>query len=104
MSQAKMNNAFQVLMTEAPNHAKVWSECFIGLDQASTLDKKTEELVYIAVLAAVRLYSSIPFHVLQAKKSGAAKSDIISAVLTGLPAAGNCVVEALPKVIEAYDS
>ena len=31
-----------------------------GLEEASALDKKTEELTYLAVLAALRLKSGVP--------------------------------------------
>jgi len=42
-----------------------------GLDEASALDKKTEELAYLAVLAAMRMESGVPFHVASAKAAGA---------------------------------
>ena len=38
-----------------------------------------------------------------AKKSGATKEEVISAILVGLPAVGNEVINALPAAIEAYD-
>jgi alkylhydroperoxidase/carboxymuconolactone decarboxylase family protein YurZ len=53
---------------------------------ASKLDQKTSELAYIAVLAAVRLEGGVSFHVKQAKELGAARDEIISAILVGLPA------------------
>ena len=74
-----------------------------GLDQASALDKKTEELAYIAVLAAARLNSGIPFHVASAKQNGATREEIISAVLIGLPAVGNAVIQSLPVALDAFD-
>ncbi|MNH43861.1 Carboxymuconolactone decarboxylase family protein [compost metagenome] len=74
------------------------------LDAASRLDPKTEEIAYIAVLAAIRLESGLPFHVKHAKQLGATREEIISAVLLGLPAAGNVVVQALPAALQAYDS
>jgi alkylhydroperoxidase/carboxymuconolactone decarboxylase family protein YurZ len=73
------------------------------LDKASSLDKKTEALAYLSVLAAVRLDSGIPFHVKEAKALGASREEIISAILVGLPAVGNAVVSSLPIAIEAYD-
>ena len=74
-----------------------------GLDKASALDRKTEELAYLAVLAAQRLVSGIPFHVASAKAAGATRAEIISAVLIGLPAVGNTVIEALPVALAAFD-
>ena len=73
------------------------------LDKTSALDKKTEELAYIAVLAAVRLEGGLPFHVKMAKAHGATRAEIISAVLVGLPATGNIVIQALPIALAAFD-
>jgi len=73
------------------------------LDGASKLDKKTEEIAYIAVLAALRLEGGLPFHVKHAKSIGATRDEIISAVLVGLPATGNVVIQALPIALQAFD-
>ena len=99
----KISNAFQTFLSEAPEHAKAWMEAVQELDKASVLDKKTEELAYLAVLASQRLTSGIPFHVGMAKQAGATRAEIIAAVLIGLPAVGNTVIEALPVALEAYD-
>ncbi len=73
------------------------------LDAASKLDKKTEELAYLAVLSATRLESGIPFHTKMAKAHGATREEVISSILVGLPAVGSCVVGALPVALSAYD-
>ena len=98
-----VSNAFQIFMNEAPEQAKAWLGAAKGLDQASQLDKKTEALAYLAVLAAMRLTSGIPFHVQEAKSAGASRQEIISAILVGLPAAGNCVIQSLPVALETFD-
>lgn len=103
MDKPTVSNAFQTFMTEAPEQSKAWMEVVQKLDSASKLDKKTEELAYIAVLASARLESGIPFHVKQAKMLGATREEIISAVLVGLPAVGNTVISSLPAAIHAYD-
>lgn len=99
-----MSDAFQVFMREAPKHAQAWMTGVQGLGQASALEKKTEGLAYLAVLAALRLESGIPFHVALAKQAGASREEVISAILVGLPAAGNVVTRSLPVAIQAYDS
>jgi alkylhydroperoxidase/carboxymuconolactone decarboxylase family protein YurZ len=99
-----MSNAFQLFMTEAPKHARAWMTAAKSLDEACVLDKKTECLVYIAVLAVLGLDSGIPFHVMQAAEAGASREEVISAVLLGLPAAGNIVTRSLPAALNAYDS
>jgi len=103
MDKNLVSNAFQTFMKEAPEHSKAWMEVVQKLDNASKLDNKTEELAYIAVLAAVRLESGIAFHVKHAKELGATREEIISAVLVGLPAVGNIVTASLPIAINAYD-
>lgn len=98
------SNAFMTFRKEAPEQQQAWMEAVHKLDAASSLDFKTEEIAYIAVLAAVRLESGLPFHVKHAKQLGATREEIISAVLLGLPAVGNAVVQALPAALQAYDS
>jgi alkylhydroperoxidase/carboxymuconolactone decarboxylase family protein YurZ len=99
----KISNAFECFMKEAPAQSKAWMGAVTALDGASALDKKTEELAYIAVLAAQGLLSGLPFHAGHAKELGATRDELISAVLVGLPAVGNRVTAALPVVLEAYD-
>ncbi len=99
-----VSNAFQTFIKEAPEYQKIWMETVQKLDGASKLDSKTEELAYIAVLASVRLENGLPFHVKHAKSLGATREEIISAVLVGLPAVGNTVIQALPIAINAYDN
>ncbi len=99
-----ISNAFQIFMQEAPQHAQAWGSMVQGLANASALDKKTSALAYLAVLAALRLESGVPFHVQAAKQLGASREEVISAILVGLPAAGHCVTQVLPAAIAAYDA
>jgi alkylhydroperoxidase/carboxymuconolactone decarboxylase family protein YurZ len=99
-----ISNAFQTFMQEAPGHAQAWGSMVQGVAQASALDAKTEELAYLAVLAALRMESGIPFHVHSAKQAGASRDEVISAILVGLPAAGHSVTQVLPAALAAYDA
>jgi alkylhydroperoxidase/carboxymuconolactone decarboxylase family protein YurZ len=99
-----VSKAFQAFMSEAPNHAKAWSAAVQALAGASALDEKTSALAYLAVLAALRMEGGVPFHVQAAKKAGASRQEIISAILIGLPAAGNAVTVCLPAALAAFDS
>lgn len=103
MNQKNVSTAFQTFLTEAPAQAGAWMEAVHKLDAASCLDKKTEELAYLAVLAALGLESGIPFHVKSAKIVGAARDEIKSAILLGLPAVGNRVISSLPMALAAFD-
>lgn len=102
--ESLMSDAFQVFMNEAPSHAEVWMGAVQGLGGASALDKKTESLAYLAALSALGLESGVPFHVQQAKEAGASRDEVISAILVGLPAAGNIVTRCLPAAIRSFDS
>jgi alkylhydroperoxidase/carboxymuconolactone decarboxylase family protein YurZ len=102
--QPSISNSFRLFMSEAPQHAQAWMTAVKGLDNACALDKKTEALAYLAVLAALRLESGIPFHVQSAKQAGASRDEVISAILVGLPAAGLGVTQVLPAAIAAYDA
>lgn len=98
-----VSKAFETFVKEAPAQQAAWMEAVQKLDKASALDKKTEEIAYLAVLAAVRLESGLPFHVQTAKAHGATREEIISAILVGLPAVGNVVIQSLPVALEAFD-
>lgn len=102
--QPGMSNAFRVFMHEASGHAQAWMGAVRGLDDASALDKKTEEPAYVAVPAALRLESGVPLHVQLAKEAGASREEVISAILVGLPAAGQGVTQVLPTAIATYDA
>jgi alkylhydroperoxidase/carboxymuconolactone decarboxylase family protein YurZ len=99
-----ISNAFQTFMTESSGHAQAWGGMVQGLANASALDAKTSVLAYLAVLAALRMESGVPFHVQMAKKAGASREEVISAILLGLPAAGHSVTQALPVALAAYDA
>jgi alkylhydroperoxidase/carboxymuconolactone decarboxylase family protein YurZ len=100
----RVSTSFQAFMTEAPKHSQAWMTAVQGLDAACALDKKTEELAYLAVLAALRLESGVPFHVRSVKEAGATREEVISAILVGLPAAGNAVTQVLPAAVAAFDA
>jgi alkylhydroperoxidase/carboxymuconolactone decarboxylase family protein YurZ len=101
---SSVSKAFQVFMADAPRHAQAWGGMVQGLANASALDGKTAALAYLAVLAALRLESGVPFHVQQAKQQGASRDEVISAILVGLPAVGHGVTQVLPAAIAAYDA
>jgi alkylhydroperoxidase/carboxymuconolactone decarboxylase family protein YurZ len=99
-----ISDAFQTFLKESPKHAQAWMTATRDLGGASALDTKTHALAYLAVLAALRLESGVPFHVAHAKEAGASRDEVISAILVGLPSAGSVVTQALPAAIRAYDA
>ncbi|HMM20805.1 MAG TPA: carboxymuconolactone decarboxylase family protein [Selenomonadales bacterium] len=103
MDKTGISNAFRTFLQETPAYSGAWMEMVQKVDAANALDAKTKALSYLAVLAAVGLTSGVPFHAQEARKLGASRDEVIGAVLVGLPAAGNRVIQALPAAIEAYD-
>jgi alkylhydroperoxidase/carboxymuconolactone decarboxylase family protein YurZ len=101
---AGVSSAFQAFATQATAHAAAWGEAARALEKACALDARTKDLAYLAVLAAMRLEGGIPFHVASAKHNGATREEVISAILLGLPAAGNAVTACLPAALSAYDA
>lgn len=99
-----VSTAFQVFLAEAPAHAGAWMRAAQELGSASALDPKTSALAYLAVLAVLRMESGVPFHVQAAKRAGATRGEVLSAILLGLPAAGNAVTQSLPAALAAYDA
>lgn len=102
--QSGVSDSFQCFLREASGHAEAWMSAVRGLDAASALDDKTAELAYLAVMAAMRLETGLPFHVQMAKRHGATRDEVMSAILVGLPAAGQVVIRALPIALAAYDA
>lgn len=98
-----VSDAFQLFANECPAHAAAWMTAVRALGEASALDPKTRTLAYLAVLAALRLESGVPFHVAHAREVGASRDEVISAILVGLPAAGHVVTQVLPAALQAYD-
>jgi len=98
---AGVSPAFQAFLAEAPAHARAWMQAVEQLGAASALDEKTAALAYLAVLAALRLESGVPFHVRIAKEAGATRAEVVSAIVIGLPAAGNAATLCLPAALAA---
>lgn len=100
-NQGQVSASFRAFLSDAPAHASAWMGAVQGLSNASALDAKTKALMYLGVLAALGLTSGIPFHATQALRAGATKGEIISAILVGLPAAGQIVLQSLPPATES---
>jgi alkylhydroperoxidase/carboxymuconolactone decarboxylase family protein YurZ len=98
-----VSDSFRIFLEQAPQFSGPWMQAVQQLSQASSLDARTRELAYLAVLAAVGLTSGVAFHAGLAKQAGASRQDVISAVLLGLPAAGMRVIQSLPAALEAFD-
>jgi AhpD family alkylhydroperoxidase len=99
-----ISTAFASFAEQAPQFQQPWMAMVTQLASATALDAKTEELAYLAVLAAAGMESGIPFHVASARGAGATRDEVISALLVGLPAVGQRVISSLPAALAAYDA
>lgn len=98
-----VSDGFQLFLREGGAVSGAFMEMVTRAAGASALDRKTDELAYIAVLAATRMSGGLAFHVKSAKALGATRDEVKSAVLAGLPAVGLQVIEALPAALSSYD-
>ncbi len=57
-----VSQAFQTFLSQAPGQAQAWGKMVQELDAVSVLDVRTRTLAYLAVLAAMRLESGLPWH------------------------------------------
>ena len=99
-----ISTAFQMFATEAPAQHAAWMSAVGSLGDASALDERSEELAYVAVLAASGMHTGLPFHVRRLRELGVTRDEVVSAVLVGLPAVGHQVVAALPVALAAFDA
>lgn len=98
-----VSDGFMTFMREGGAVSQAFMEMVTRASEASALGRKTDELAYIAVLAAVRMSGGMAFHVKSAKKLGATRDEVKSAVLVGLPAVGLQVLDSLPLALCSYD-
>jgi len=98
-----MADSLNMFMKEAGETSKAYMNMVMQLSQSSALDRKTQELAYIAVLAATKMAGGLGYHVKSVKGLGASREEVKSAVLVGLPAVGIAVAEALDIALKAFD-
>lgn len=94
--------SFAAFLSQAPDHAGAWMDAVKGLDRACALDPRTRSLAYLSVLAALGREGGVPFHAAEAKRAGASRAEVASAILIGLPAAGNGVIASLPAALAVF--
>ncbi|MBE6832766.1 MAG: carboxymuconolactone decarboxylase family protein [[Clostridium] sporosphaeroides] len=100
MTMEKVTNGFELLMTETNGVGQAFMDAVFQMSEKSALEKKTQELAYIAVLVSTRMYGGLPFHIHRAAELGASKEEIKSAMLVPLPIVGIQVADALPYLAE----
>lgn len=100
----KVGNALKAFFVNAPEQARAWIGAIQAMETASTLDPKTQQLVCLGIAAALGMEDGAAYHAQAAKMAGAARSEVISAIMAALPATGQGVLEVLPIALEAFDA
>jgi len=96
-----MSREFEIFLERCPEAGKAYMELFKSVLKSPALDKKTKQLILIAVMAAQNYTPGVAAHVPQAIKAGASVDEITEAVLLTLPVAGiNGVLESLPVLLD----
>ena len=90
---------FNCFMEESSEVGKAYIDMILQQEKASALDNKTRELAYIAVLAATGIMGGLLYHVQSAKKLGASRDEVKSA----LPAVGLTIIDPLEAALKAFD-
>lgn len=98
-----MTKGYKLFLQETNGVGQDFMNTVIKSSESSALDRKTQELAYIAVLTALRMTGGIDFHVKSAKELGATKEEVKSAVLVALPAVGISILDALEATLNSYD-
>lgn len=99
--EKNVSKGFSIFIKET-HTGKYYMNMVKELSKESVLDPKTQELAYIAVLAATKMYSGLDFHIKSAIELKASKEEIKSAVLVGLPVVGMNAIEALEFVNQVF--
>lgn len=95
-----MSSEFERFLGSSPEVGKAYLDLFKSVMKTPALDKKTKQLILIAVMAAQNYRPGVAAHVPQAIKAGATREEVLEAVLLTIPVAGingavECIGEAL---------
>ena len=92
---------WELLVKECPQIAKHISGSIMKMLELSTLDNKTAQLVYIAVMASLDYPPAMRYHVTMALEAGASRDEIVGAASIAAAAAGpKGFVNCFPTIME----
>jgi alkylhydroperoxidase/carboxymuconolactone decarboxylase family protein YurZ len=97
-------NPLDTFQKEAPEVAKAFDGLIEALKNATGLDPKTKQLIYIGIKSSMGDTTAIFYHVGMAKKLGATREEIKDTILITLSVCGlKGVASCLPTALEVYD-
>jgi AhpD family alkylhydroperoxidase len=97
-------NPMQLFKEEFPELADRFDQLVEAQRQLDGLEKKTKQLINIAIQTANRNPRGVMFHAMMAKTAGASRKEVLGAVAMNLHLSGlAAVLESLPAAVEGYD-
>jgi alkylhydroperoxidase/carboxymuconolactone decarboxylase family protein YurZ len=97
-------NPMTVLFRECPQVSAALDDLINAIRSLPVLDGKTRQLVNIGIQTATRNPRGVYFHAIMARNEGAAREEVIGAVVMNLHLAGlAAVLDCLGPAIEGYD-
>jgi len=96
-------NPYELFQKECPDLAARFNDLVEAQKSLKGLDAKTKQLINIAIQTANRNPRGVKMHALMAKKEGASKEEIVSAVVMNLHLSGLAtVLDCLPAALEGF--
>ncbi|PAV12785.1 4-carboxymuconolactone decarboxylase [Methanosarcina spelaei] len=97
-------NPYEVFQKECPEVAARFNGLIEAQKALKGLDTKTKQLINIAIQTANRNPRGVQMHAMMAKSEGAAREEVIAAVVLNLHHSGFAnVLECLPAAIDGFD-
>ena len=97
-------NPMELFQKEAPEVAAAFNGLIMSLVASKGLDRKTKQLIYIAMKAATGDDMAVKAHIPMAKAAGATREEVIDAILMTLTVSGiRGVVQCLPEAVRQFE-
>ncbi len=96
-------NPMELFVRETPGVARALDGLVDALRHGGWMDKKTAQLVNIAIQTANRNPRGVFFHAGMAREAGARREEVVGAVVMNLHLSGlAAVLDCLPSAVEGY--
>ena len=96
---------YETFQSECPKLAAKFNELVQVQSTMTGLDQKTKQLINIAIQTSNKNPVGVKMHATMAKKNGATRDEVLSAVTMNLHLSGlSTVLECLPSAIDGYDT
>jgi len=101
----KRGRSFELFQKECPELAERFNNLVEVQRSLNGLDKKTTQLINIAIQTSIRNAEGVRSHAILARKAGATKEEIVGAVVMNLHLTGLVtVLECLPAALAGLEA